>query len=362
MIGTRTAASGTGLPSAAEWEELARRSGAPPFLYPGWFSAWRRAFGRGRAEHCLVRGPGGELKAIAPLERSRGTLRAPANWHSPAFDVLAVDEESRAELGRRLLGSSWHCLDLGLLPAGGGLANGLFEEDLARGGRPLRRQVQSSPYIEIDGSFETFEAGLRRKFRSELRRRRRRMAEAGEVAIEISDGTERLAKTLSEGFAVEASGWKGRRGTAIATNAATHRFYSEIAGWAAERGWLRLGVLRLDGTPVAFDFSLVHDGVCYMLKAGIRPEVGRFSPGRVLTHALVEQAFQTGLRAYELLGQNERHKLEWTDTVRRHERIQLFAATLPGRIARLAWTRGRPAAKRAFRRRTAASRSRSAAA
>jgi len=32
-------------PLAAEWDDLADRTSAPPFLRPGWFAAWEEAFG-----------------------------------------------------------------------------------------------------------------------------------------------------------------------------------------------------------------------------------------------------------------------------------------------------------------------------
>ena len=33
-------------------------------------------------------------------------------------------------------------------------------------------------------------------------------------------------------------------------------FYRRVAAWAAERDWLRLAFLRLDGRPLAFDLAL----------------------------------------------------------------------------------------------------------
>jgi Acetyltransferase (GNAT) domain len=35
-----------------------------------------------------------------------------------------------------------------------------------------------------------------------------------------------------------------------------HRFYREVARWAAERGWFRLALFRLDGRTIALDLCL----------------------------------------------------------------------------------------------------------
>src|SRR5919109_1685178 len=80
-------------PLAEEWEELAVRTHASPFVRPGWIGAWRRAFGRGGLLILAVRRTN-ILVALVPLERRSGVLRSPTNAHAPQFSLLAEDEES----------------------------------------------------------------------------------------------------------------------------------------------------------------------------------------------------------------------------------------------------------------------------
>ena len=65
------------------------------------------------------------------------------------------------------------------------------------------------------------------------------------------DGGARLDEGLAEVIRVEELAWKGGRGTAIASQQDTREFYGDVARWAAERGWLRIHMLRLDGDPIA---------------------------------------------------------------------------------------------------------------
>ena len=111
----------------------------------------------------------------------------------------------------------------------------------------LERVVRRSPYIDLAGSWEEFEAALSKKRRANIRRRWRRLEERGELTIELVDGSERLDELLAEAYAIESSGWKGEDGTAIASQPETESFYGELARWAAARGWLRIWFLRLDG-------------------------------------------------------------------------------------------------------------------
>lgn len=145
---------------------------------------------------------------------------------------------------------------------------------------------------------------------------------------------------------MEAAGLEGRRGKSILARPETTRFYSEVAEWAAERGWLRLGFVRLDGKPIAFAYGLEHGGVYWDLKVGFDPAHARFGPGVLLLEERIRHAFMSALERFEFLGAAERHKLDWTGAVHTKQRIQAFAPTLGGAVDRIAWQRGRPILKR----------------
>lgn len=329
-----------------EWEELARHQAAPPFMRPGWFAAWQRAFGRGALELVSSRAPGGELTGVVPVTRRGGVVSGLANWHSPGFGALAVDRDAAAALAQNLLSSRYRRLDLMMLDPHDALGDELARHNSRGGPAVLRRVVARSPYIEISGSFEEFESSLRAKRRKELRRQWRRLNEAGEVAVEVSDGRADLERTLAEGLELEASGWKGENGTAVASRPETAAFYTEIARWAAEQGWLRLCLLRLDGRPIAFNFGLAHDGALYALKGGFDEDFSRHAPGMLLDWQLVAHCHEHGFRRFELLGQDDPYKLEWTTRKRLLERVQVFAPTTAGALSRARWTYGRSLARR----------------
>jgi CelD/BcsL family acetyltransferase involved in cellulose biosynthesis len=326
---------------AGEWDGLAERLVAPPFAYPGWFAAWYDAFGRGEPRVLAAR-TAGSLAAVLPLERHRGVLRAAANWHTPLFCAPA-EPGALPELAAALLDLRARRRDLLMLDPADPLL------PLLRTPRAVERVVARQPWVNATGSWEDYESGLGRKMRKELRRQRRRLEEQGEVRFEFAGGGERLEGLLEEGFGIEGSGWKSERGTAIASDAAVGRFYRGVARWAHARGWLTLAFLRVAGRPVAFDMHIEAGGSAYVLKGGFDPRWARFSPGSVLTHESLRRAFESPeLHTYEFLGSDDAYKLAWTAATRDRVRLQSFPATPPGAIERLAWTRGRPLAKRAL--------------
>lgn len=328
-----------------EWDDLADRAGAEPWLRPGWIRAWRAAFGSGDEVTVDVRRDG-RLAGFAVLERRSASLVSPANWHTPSWAFLAEDAEAERELAERALAHRPQRLTvLFVRPERAGALRAAAE---AHGYRLHARVLERSPYVDLARGVDAFEAGLGRKLRSELRRRRRRLEELGAVELDVAGGGERLDELLSEGFAVEASSWKGERGTAIASDPATEAFYREVGRWAADRGLLRLAFLRVGGRAVAFDLAIEDGRAHYLLKTGYDPELRRCSPGMLLREEQIRRAFDAGLESYEFLGDAAPWKLEWTSDVRTLLRVDAFAPSLGGRAQRVAYAYGRPLAKRAL--------------
>jgi CelD/BcsL family acetyltransferase involved in cellulose biosynthesis len=332
-------------PIAEEWDGLADRLGASPFLRPGWISAWWAAFGEGRLQVAALHGDD-RLVALAPLERVGGTVAATVNWHTPEADLLAESSETARLLVDSILATRPRRLALVFADASSSGLAVCREAADAAGFRTLLHTRERSPFLAITGSFDEFERHLDPRLRRNVHRRRRRLEDEGVVEVDVLEGGERLVEALPEGFGIEGSGWKTQEGTAIASRSDTLRFYSDIAHWAAERGWLQLSFLRLDGRPLAFHFNLRYGGVIYTLKGGYDRSFARFSPSKLLHHEMIRRAFAEGLARYEFLGGEESWKREWTQTVRERLALEAFAPTPPGGLDWLAHVVGRPAARR----------------
>ena len=333
-------------PLAAEWDRLVDQAAAGPFSRPGWFEAWWHAFGRGRLEIATLRRDG-ELVAVLPLARRHGVRKSLTNWHTPEFEVPAIDAPARAALLRGVLEHTRMPLSLTLLTEGQADTDAFRAAARATRMPILTHTVERSPYVQIDGDWEGYQKTLPRRRRAEVRRRRRRLQERGALALEIATGETRRAELLEEGFAVETSGWKASAGTAIVSRPETQVFYTRVADWAAARGCLRLAFLRLDERPLAFHFTIEEGGVAYQLKGGYDPGFRELAPGTLLISDMLEWAFASGLRTYEFLGADEEFKLDWTSGLRDRLAIQAFPHSPAGAAGWCAYAYGRPVAKRA---------------
>jgi CelD/BcsL family acetyltransferase involved in cellulose biosynthesis len=334
-------------PVAGDWEALADEVEAAPWLRPGWIAAWERAFGRGSVEIVALR-RNSRLVGLVSLERRLGVLSSTSNWHTPGFALLSENDEARRELARALFAKGGRRVVLAFVPSSDPSLEACRAAAEDARYRLIVRTVQRSPYIDVDGDWAAYAERRDAKLRRELRRRRRRLSEQGELGLDVADGSERLDEFLEEGFGVEGAGWKGDRGTAIASHPATRRFYVDIARWAARRGWLRLAFLRLDGRAIAFDYALEEGRTHYLLKTGYNPAYRAFGPGMIIREAMLSRAFSSGMRRYEFLGDATTWKLEWADGTRELKVLQGFAPSALGIVDWTAFAFGRPLAKRAL--------------
>lgn len=325
------------------WNDLARRAQAPPWGRPGWFEAWWSAFGRGTPCY-LTLWDGPRLRAVAPFIRTGRELLSASNEQSPSYAPLVESDEAGLELMELLMGGGRRRVTLRLIPQERWIERSL-ENARSRGLRPLRRLVARSPWIDTREDWERFVAGRSSKLRAELRRRQRRLGEQGTVELSVEGPSSHLVVLMHECFLIEASGWKGARGTAIAKNQTLVGFYRAMADWAASEGLLRIGTLRVSGRLIAFDLSLEDERGHYLLKTGFDPEFSRWAPALLLRYGMIKRAFEEGLERYEFLGHDEPWKLEWTDKVHERYLVRWFAPTAMGRADEMQFKYLRPFAR-----------------
>ena len=134
---------------------------------------------------------------------------------------------------------------------------------------------------------------------------------------------------------------------AVTSREETRSFYEELAGWAAENGWLRLSFLRVGDQAVAFQYGFEARGTYYFLKGG-------YDPGAVATllascsFGLLEWAFETGLSRFDFLGADDPFKLEWSRTAYDLKLVQAFSRSPLGAAEWAAYAYGRPGPARAL--------------
>ncbi len=340
-----------------EWDALAARGPVDlPFVGHAWLSAWLDAFAPGRPPLVLAaRTAAGAAVGFAPFleERRRGVVRllAPANDHSCRFEwVLGPDVSgAAASIWAHLRDRCrWDALVLRDVPRDGPTSTLL--EPLARADGHLTGRWESlrTPRIALAGPQGTAEARTSAKVRANLRRRAKRLSELGAVGLLRVDGRGGAAEVddaVDAFLRLEASGWKGENGTAIALDPALAGFYRRIAHEAAARGALAIRALLLDGRPVAVHLGIVHRGVYLLPKTAYDESLGNVSPGQLLQREVLAECEARGLAGFDFLGPDMPWKQDWAGELVPHDWLYVYRPGLAGRAMHTLKHRVRPAAK-----------------
>jgi CelD/BcsL family acetyltransferase involved in cellulose biosynthesis len=94
---------------------------------------------------------------------------------------------------------------------------------------------------------------------------------------------------------------------------------------AAAQGWLRLGVLALDGQAIAAQLWLVHDGKASIYKLAYVEGFERYSAGSVLTHALMQHVIDVDqVQEVDYLTGDDGYKQDWMSHRRERRGIVAF--------------------------------------
>ncbi len=216
----------------------------------------RRAF---LATHSLL-----SLYSAYPPERAAECLDAFLRW-------LRTDPRGAA------------LLEADLLPADGAFAQ-LLDETLARHGQPAFTPEQSSRAVWRPRAVgdPNRPAALSPTRRRTLERKQRRLAETGRLEFIVLPPEGDVRAWIDLFLRLEAEGWKGRAGTALACYEADRRFFTAAAVAAFERGRLLAHGLFLDGRPLALRCSFRAGAGSFAFKTTYDEGFRRFSPGVLL--------------------------------------------------------------------------------
>ncbi len=185
-------------------------------------------------------------------------------------------------------------------------------------------------------SFDGYLSERPSALRNTLRRGRKKLDRAGNWQIVVhSEPGPRLDTAISDYETIYARSWKPAE--------AHPGFIRELCQLAARRGWLRLGVLSIEGKAVASQIWLFSAGKACIFKLAYDPAAARYSAGTVLTAAMIEYAIERdAAEEIDYLSGDDAYKQDWMS--HRRERIGLVAfdpATLQGLWAGLRHFGGR---------------------
>lgn len=170
------------------------------------------------------------------------------------------------------------CVQLDEITADGAFARTLAAVLRSRPGWRQHRDLRQRAWLDLAGDRQT-EPAFSARHLKDLRRKRRKLEQAGTLAVVRLGADDDIAPWLDEFLRLEASGWKGRAGTALGSTPADAEFFRRIAESAHRQHRLHLLALTLDGRAVAMQCDFFADDGGFAFKVAYDEAHAATSPG-----------------------------------------------------------------------------------
>jgi CelD/BcsL family acetyltransferase involved in cellulose biosynthesis len=122
----------------------------------------------------------------------------------------------------------------------------------------------------------------------DMRRQMRLLQQHGRLDYSVARQPRDIETRMEEFLALEASGWKGRKRSAMVMDRLRAAFAREAVANLAERDAVRIHTLDLDGSAIASMIVFIMSGEAYTWKTAYDEAYARYSPGKLLTARLTE--------------------------------------------------------------------------
>ncbi len=279
-----------------------------PFAHPAWLKAWWDCFGENAKSRIVKFESEGRLLGVAPLmETSEGIgfVGSPDLFDYHDVVVAAGEEEPFFRALVRHLKSVGQKVRLGPVRSDSfvyrHLEKAAAEENIAF----AKERIDVARETRLSGGWEGYLAGLSGKQRHEIRRKTRRLEEAGDVRFQIVEN-EREVETEIEVF-LDLFG-KSRLDKAAFLTERKTAFFRKLAKETSRAGMLRLFFLRIDERTAAGVLCFDFEGVRYLYNNGYDPEFQKYGVGATSKVLSIKDAADSGMEAYSFLRGDEAYK------------------------------------------------------
>ncbi len=295
---------------ASSWPDLRQRlRWDSAFVLPCWLGAWWQEFGAGAELYLALVRQGETVIGVAPLlVKGEGAsfigsadvcdyldfVVAPGSERD-FFDIL-LDNLRQKGISR---------LDLHSLRPDSTAATDLVSMAEDRGYEVSCKQEDVSFELDLPSTWDEYLGMLSTKQRHEVRRKLRRLHQAGDVnycLIDDSEAVPRILDTFLKLFR------KSREDKAAFMTPRMESFFTSLAETMGEVGLLNFGVLEFNTSPVAALMYLDYKDTVYLYNSGYDPQYASLSVGLLSKVLCIKDSIERGKKRFDFLKGREAYK------------------------------------------------------
>ncbi|SRR6266446_662256 len=276
---------------------------------------------------------------------SLASLESLTNYYTCYFAPMLRNQDETNEVAKVLaMGlwedrSRWHILKLQPLSRDSAIFTALVNSF-----RDMGMVVQTyfcfgNWYLDVAGrSYQEYVQSLSSVLQKNIPYNLRRLERNGGEIVIIT-GETGLDKALDDYERVYSASWKIQE--------AAPSFIRGLAWRAARNGWLRLGLVYVDGEPAAAQLWIVHEGVASIYKIAYDERFAKLSVGTALTAKLMQWVIDVDkVRIVDYLSGEDEYKKNWMSHRREFWGIAAFNPWTVRGLVQIARQVGGSAAKR----------------
>ena len=156
--------------------------------------------------------------------------------------------------------------------------------------RKILRVQNHSCWIDCRRSHADVSSRYSTRLRKILRRGERKLAAAGQLTFTPYHGQQAIDEAYPIFLRLEASGWKGKSGTALALDDRSRRFHETFLFAEETLPELRINLLHAGEHAVAGQLCITRHGIVSVLKITYDQSWSKASPGSVMMDRLLRQS------------------------------------------------------------------------
>jgi CelD/BcsL family acetyltransferase involved in cellulose biosynthesis len=278
------------------------------FILPPWLEAWWQIFGTGDTYLRTVR-EGESIIGIAPMKLVGETLSFIGDIDVCDYeDFIVAGGREEAFFNALLDDAVQHNikqLDLKHLRPDSRALQNLVPIAVSRGYRVASTPEDVNVEMDLPSTWDAYLESLNTKQRHEVRRKLRRLEEAGNLEFRFIDDASSVPGAVDTFFKMFT---ESRKDKAAFLTEKMEAYFRLLTVNMAGAGLLRLGVLALDTKPVAQIICFDYNDCIYLYNSGYDPDYVSLSAGLLSKVLAIKDSIGKGKRKFDFLKGSETYK------------------------------------------------------
>jgi CelD/BcsL family acetyltransferase involved in cellulose biosynthesis len=281
----------------------------PLFVLPPWLKVWHKHFAPAAEIAILVVRQSGKIIGIAPLQLKDYTAAIIGSPNVCDYEDFIITPGKETVFFQALLDflkqKHIKMLEPGVVRPDSKVMLSLLPVARQSGAEITCEPDEVSLEKDLPANWEEYLQTLDTKQRHEVRRKLRRLEEAGKITYRFITDTASVPAFLDIFLKMFV---ESREDKADFLTPQAESFFRDLTATMAEFGFLRAGMLELDGRPMAAVLAFDYKDTVYLYNSGFDPTQSQLSVGILSKALLIKDSIERGKKKFDFLKGAERYK------------------------------------------------------